>query len=252
MSPYARVGALSGDDADHDATSNPGRERERTMVTQQRPTTLAIALIAFVVVSGCGGSQPSQVAVAPGSSGASSSAPRSSPSSGPSPGPTAVDLPAPHRLTELIAGWRARHHVPGVVLGMRLGSGVPLIVADGEDADSGAPIPNDGAFEVASITKTFTGALALDLIDAGELGLDDTIEAYAKGFPNGDQITIRHLLTHTSGLYPPWVEVGDTPYSQEITDLITSDLEHSFTPEEVPRAGQGSTAAVLTRSGRRL
>ena len=120
-----------------------------------------------------------------------------------------------------------------MVLGMRFGDGEPLIVADGEDADSGAPLTADGAFEIASITKTFTGALALDLIDAGELGLDDTIEAYVKGFPNGDRITIRHLLTHASGLYPPWLEVGDTPYSQEITDLVSSDLEHSFTPEEV-------------------
>src|SRR4029450_12509420 len=80
---------------------------------------------------------------------------------------------------------------------------------------------------------TFAGALALDLIDAGEIGLDDPIKKYVKRFPNGDRITIRHLLTHTSGLFPLWQEVGDTPYSQEMFALVTSDLEHSFTPEEV-------------------
>jgi D-alanyl-D-alanine carboxypeptidase len=144
-----------------------------------------------------------------------------------------LELPAPQQLTELIAGWRSRHAVPGVVVGMRLGGGEPLIVVDGEDVESGAPLPAEGPFEIASITKTFTGALALDLIDSGELGLDDPIESYVEGFPNGDRITIRHLLTHTSGLYPAWIEVGDTPYTQEITDLITSDLEHSFTPEEM-------------------
>ena len=204
----------------------------RTMVKQRRPLTRAIALIASVLVAACGASQPGQAPAEPGSSVASSAAPPSSPSTRPSLGPAAMELPAPQRLTELIARWRATNDVPGVVVGMRLGDGVPLIVADGKDPDSGAPLPADGAFELASITKTFTGALALDLIDAGELGLDDPIDGYVKGFPNGDRITIRHLLSHTSGLYPLWVEVGDTPYSQEITDLVLSDLEHSFTPDE--------------------
>jgi D-alanyl-D-alanine carboxypeptidase len=144
----------------------------------------------------------------------------------------AFELPAAQRLSELISGWRSRNDVPGAIVGMRLGDGEPLIVVDGEDVESGAPLAADGAFEIASITKTFTGALALDLIDAGELGLDDTIDLYVKGFPNGDRITIRQLLTHTSGLHPLWVEVGDTPYSQEISDLLLSDPE-PFTPDSV-------------------
>jgi D-alanyl-D-alanine carboxypeptidase len=145
----------------------------------------------------------------------------------------AFELPDPRQLKGLITSWRARHDVPGAVIGMRVGDGEPLILVDGEDVASGGPYPAEGPFELASITKTFTGALALDLIDAGKLGLDDPIRKYVKQFPNGDRITIRHLLTHTSGLYPQWAEVGDTPFSQEMVELVASDLEHSFTPEEV-------------------
>ena len=203
------------------------------MVKQQRPVTKAIALIASLLVAACGASQPSQVTVSPRSSTASSSAPRSSPSARPSFGPAALELPAPQRLTKLISGWRSRNDVPGVVVGMRLGDGETLIVVDGEDAESGEPLRADGPFDVASVTKTFTGALALDLVDTGVLGLDDPVARYVTGFPNGDRITVRHLLTHTSGLYPQWGEVGDTPYGQEMSDLVVSDLEHEFTPEEI-------------------
>jgi D-alanyl-D-alanine carboxypeptidase len=143
-----------------------------------------------------------------------------------------VELPSAARVTSLIAGWRSANDVPGVVVGMRLGDREPLIVADGEDVGSGAALPPDASFELASITKTFTGALALDLVDEGRLGLDDPIDAYVEGFPNADQITVRQLLTHTSGLYPAMIEVGETPYSEEILEVLTRDLEHSYTPEE--------------------
>jgi D-alanyl-D-alanine carboxypeptidase len=203
------------------------------MVKQQRPLTQAIALIASFLVAACGASRSSEVTASLGSGAPSTSAPRSSPSTGPSSSPGALELPARKRLTDLISAWRSRNDVPGVIVATRLGNSEPLIVADGEDAESGAPLPSDGAFDVASITKTFTGALALDLVDAGMLGLDDSVDKYVNGFANGDRITIRHLLTHTSGLYPQWGEVGDTPYGEEMGDLVISDLEHEFTPEEV-------------------
>jgi D-alanyl-D-alanine carboxypeptidase len=143
-----------------------------------------------------------------------------------------LELPSAEQLSGVMAVWRARNDVPGAVVGMRLGDSEPLIVVDGEGVGD-APLAGDAPFDIYSITKTFAGALALDLIDGGELGIDDPIEAYVQGFPNADRITVRQLLTHTSGLIPMWGEVGDTPYSQEIYDLIASDLEHSYTPEEL-------------------
>ena len=55
-------------------------------------------------------------------------------------------------------------------------------------------------FQIGSISKTFTAASILLLAERGLLELDDPVAGYLAEFPNGGEITIRHLLTHTSGL----------------------------------------------------
>ena len=55
-------------------------------------------------------------------------------------------------------------------------------------------------FKIASQTKTFTANLILQLVGDGKVSLDDHISKWVAGVPNGDQITIRQLLNHTSGL----------------------------------------------------
>jgi D-alanyl-D-alanine carboxypeptidase len=60
----------------------------------------------------------------------------------------------------------------------------------------------DDRFRVGSVTKTFTATLVLQLVAEGELRLDDTVERWLPGLlPDGDRITIRQLLNHTSGLF---------------------------------------------------
>jgi CubicO group peptidase (beta-lactamase class C family) len=63
-------------------------------------------------------------------------------------------------------------------------------------------IPNtpETKFRLASITKSFTALAILQLCDAGKLDLDAPIGRYLPNAPHGDRITVRHLLTHTSGL----------------------------------------------------
>jgi D-alanyl-D-alanine carboxypeptidase len=74
-----------------------------------------------------------------------------------------------------------------------------------------ADIPNDIAMQgcnlhkVGSITKTFTGTLILKLYEQGQLDLDDPISDYLSSdivnrLPNGNQVTIRNLLNHASGI----------------------------------------------------
>lgn len=55
------------------------------------------------------------------------------------------------------------------------------------------------AFHIASITKTFTATAILQLVEKGKLALDDAVAKHLKGFPY-PQVTVRHLLSHTSGL----------------------------------------------------
>ena len=59
----------------------------------------------------------------------------------------------------------------------------------------------DTTFRVGSVTKQFTAAAILELEEQGKLSVVDPISRYLPGWPRGDEITIHHLLTHTSGVW---------------------------------------------------
>ena len=57
-------------------------------------------------------------------------------------------------------------------------------------------------FKIASLTKSYTASVVLQLVGEGKLSLDDSVEQRLPGLvPNGGKITIRQLLNHTSGLF---------------------------------------------------
>ncbi len=67
---------------------------------------------------------------------------------------------------------------------------------------TGQPMPHGGTVRAGSITKSFVATVVLQLAGEGRLGLDDTVQRWLPGFlPDGDRITLRHLLQHTSGLH---------------------------------------------------
>ena len=63
----------------------------------------------------------------------------------------------------------------------------------------GDPIDSATSFHLASVSKTFTAMAILKLWEDGKLKIDDKVDKYLKGFPF-NQITIRNLLSHRSGL----------------------------------------------------
>jgi D-alanyl-D-alanine carboxypeptidase len=81
---------------------------------------------------------------------------------------------------------------------------------------------------VASQTKAFVSTIVLQLVAEGRVALDAPVARYLpRLLPDGDRITVRQLLNHTSGLYDPQVEVYQT--LQDIYDLR---FEH-WTPRQV-------------------
>jgi hypothetical protein len=71
-------------------------------------------------------------------------------------------------------------------------------LADVEDDVAATSTTN---FRMASVSKQFTAACIMLLVDQGKLKLDDTLDKFFPGFPEwGRKITVRHLLLHTSGL----------------------------------------------------
>ncbi|MEP7254956.1 MAG: serine hydrolase domain-containing protein [Ferruginibacter sp.] len=61
-------------------------------------------------------------------------------------------------------------------------------------------LTNDFIFQIGSMTKQFTAISILMLEEQGKLTTNDTINKYIPDYPNGNKITIHHLLTHTSGI----------------------------------------------------
>jgi CubicO group peptidase (beta-lactamase class C family) len=64
-----------------------------------------------------------------------------------------------------------------------------------------AAASDETVYEIRSITKQFTAALILRLVEAGKLSLDDPLTKYLPDYPmQGRTVTLRQLLNHTSGL----------------------------------------------------
>ncbi len=108
---------------------------------------------------------------------------------------------AKDKLDKLMKFYEANGHFNGTVLIARRGS---TILAKGygyRDIDKKLPNDEHTIFRVGGLSKQFTAELMLLLDSKGKLGLDNKVSKYLEDFPNGNKITIRHLLTQTSGLY---------------------------------------------------
>src|SRR5687767_12607240 len=79
---------------------------------------------------------------------------------------------------------------------------ITLQYANGwKNARTGERLQLDTRFPILSITKTMTATVVLKLQEAGKLSVRDKLSKYFPDFPNGNKITIHHLLTHTSGIH---------------------------------------------------
>jgi D-alanyl-D-alanine carboxypeptidase len=91
----------------------------------------------------------------------------------------------------------------GGIVAVATGDGEPVVVAIGSEATAeggaGPPLDAGSPLHVASVTKSYVAALALVLAADGVVDLDAPIGAWLD-WPADDRITLRHLLTHTSGV----------------------------------------------------
>jgi CubicO group peptidase (beta-lactamase class C family) len=112
------------------------------------------------------------------------------------------------RLEAMTASFVAEQRVPGVAVGVVRDGGLAWSYGHGfADREAGRRPDARTLYRVASITKTFTACSILQLRDAGRLRLDDPLVAHvpeaaaiANPFGPVEDITLRRLLTHTSGL----------------------------------------------------
>ena len=97
----------------------------------------------------------------------------------------------------------ARHAAPGVAIAVSRGGKVLFDRGYGlADLENDVPARADSVFWIASVTKTFTAAAVLQLVEHGAISLDDDIGKFIPDFPHRNQgVTIRRLLNHTAGIH---------------------------------------------------
>jgi D-alanyl-D-alanine carboxypeptidase len=99
------------------------------------------------------------------------------------------------------------------------------------DVRTGAPVLEHARFRAGSVTKVVSAAVALQLVAEGRIDLDGTVQEYLPGLltEEFEPVTVRHLLTYTSGL-KPGASLGDS------TEEMFPHRFETLTPREVVAA----------------
>jgi len=131
---------------------------------------------------------------------------------------------APVDLSEAKSG--LSHHGLGYSIYLEVPGYAPFALAGGTtNPNGGATIAPSTLLRVGSVTKTMTAVGVLKLVDQGRLSLDDTLDEFVPGCPNGATITVRDLLGMSSGLpeytdgdfVVAWIAEPTAPYTIEDT-----------------------------------
>jgi CubicO group peptidase (beta-lactamase class C family) len=96
----------------------------------------------------------------------------------------------------------AEHRTAGVSVAVVKGGRTVLAKGYGfADLENDVPANAETVYRIGSITKQFTSAAIMRLMEQNKLSLDDTLQKFLPNFPSqGNHVTVRHLLNHTSGI----------------------------------------------------
>jgi D-alanyl-D-alanine carboxypeptidase len=116
---------------------------------------------------------------------------------------------------------------PGVVALVRRGPQTWQGASGLGDLDAKRPARAGDRFRIGSVTKSFVATVALQLVGEDKLGLDDHLERWLPRLvPNGDDITVRQLLNHTSGLYDYSDDLPEPPRPFQPRELVAIATGH--------------------------
>jgi len=151
---------------------------------------------------------------------------------------TTVAMPAPQKLADAALRSIVPDDGPGAAV---------LVARDGEilyaagaglaDMENHIAVTPHTKFRIGSVTKQFTAAAVLTLQEQGKLNVRDPLSKYLPGYPRGDEVTIHHLLTHTSGVHsytemPGFMESVTRERTSEQMVTLFRNEPLDFTPGE--------------------
>ena len=149
-----------------------------------------------------------------------------------------LDRATRHTLDRILRDTVRKEGIAGLSVAVRSANGAIWTgVAGHAEFSPSRTIKPDTVFSIASVSKTFVAALILQLADEGKLSLDDPFGDYAPAIPGGKSVTIRQLLSHTSGIYdyfenPRYLRISGAWFDQpDSTGLASRD--HRWTFDEI-------------------
>lgn len=118
----------------------------------------------------------------------------------------------------------AAHDIPGASIAIMVDGQQAEGVAGVTNTRTGVPVTPDTLFMIQSITKVWTATLVMQLVDESVVELDHPVRAYLPGFRTAEEITVRHLLTHSGGfqgdIWAP-TTAGDDALQRFVDDLVS-------------------------------
>ena len=181
----------------------------------------------------------------------------------PSPAGPSLDAGGARALSSFLAEAVSRGDVPGAVVLVTAPDRVLYHEAFGKmNSAAGIGMRKDAIFRIASMTKALTSTAVMMLVEEGKVGLDDDVAEYLPAFqsprvisrldlkagtyetrPAARPITIRQLLTHTSGIGYSWSDPG-LALVEKLTGK-TSEVDLPLVNEPGERWTYGASTKVL-------
>ena len=122
------------------------------------------------------------------------------------------------------------------------GPGAAVLIAKGDEViyrdtrgsaslELNVALSPDQVFRIGSVTKQFAAAGVMKLVEQGKVSLDDPLTKFVPGYPEGNKVTVRMLLNHTSGIRS-YTDVPGRMDSLIQKDMTTAELIDSFKDEK--------------------
>lgn len=154
-----------------------------------------------------------------------------------------ADMPV-RKLERLVERLRSEGRAVGVTAEVRRGSRTWSFDAGQARRDPSRPVPSGGTFRAASVTKQLVAVLALQQVERGRWTLDTTIgDVDPTLWPGRESVTLRQLLSHTSGM-PDYLfaVLGAAVTGEDLVDAVSTrwtDRRIITTAQSLPAGEQG-------------
>ena len=117
--------------------------------------------------------------------------------------------------------------IPGAVMGVWVPGEGSWVEAKGlADVEAEEAMDIADKVRIGSLTKTFLATVILQLVDEGGMGLDDPLQDFAPEVPGSEEITVRMLLNHTSGIF-------DYTSDEEFQEAVDTEPQRKWQPQEL-------------------